>query len=178
MTVFSTLPQLSKDVESAGMLMSAALSDGRKLMCCGNGGSAVDSQHIAAEFVCRFIFDRMPLAALALSTDTSALTCIGNYYVFDRVFERQILALGVSGDILVAISTSGNSENIINAAIVARSKGNKVIGLLGLDGGKFKQMSDVPIIVPSYVTARIQKAHIFIGHCLCSIVEYRLGLSG
>jgi D-sedoheptulose 7-phosphate isomerase len=175
--LFSTLPNLSNDIERAGMLMTEALSNGLKLMFCGNGGSAADSQHIAAEFIGRFVLDRVPLAALALSTDTSVLTCIGNDYGFEKVFERQILALGASGDILVVISTSGNSANIINAVAVANSKGVNVIGLLGRDGGKLKQMCDVAIIVPSNVTARIQEAHIFIGHCLCSIVESRLGFA-
>lgn len=145
-------------------------------MFCGNGGSAADSQHLAAEFTGRFIKDRRPLPGLALSTDTSALTCIGNDYHFNDIFLRQIQALGKEGDCLIGISTSGNSENILRAFIAAKELGIKTIGLLGRDGGKLACLSDIAIIVPSDVTARIQEAHILIGHTICGGVEQALGL--
>ena len=145
-------------------------------MLCGNGGSAADSQHFAAELTGRFVKDRRPLAALALSTDTSALTCIANDYSFDDVFSRQVMGLGRSGDCLLAISTSGNSRNVLRAAEVARATGIGVIGLLGRDGGALRPLCDVAIVVPSATTARIQEAHAFIGHSLCALVEEGLGL--
>ena len=145
-------------------------------MLCGNGGSAADSQHLAAEFTGRFIKDRPPIAAVALSTDTSALTCIGNDYSFNDIFARQVQALGKAGDCLIAISTSGNSGNVLAAVAAAKSLGISTIGLLGRDGGKLKAQCDVSIVVPSQVTARIQEAHILIGHSLCGAVELKLGL--
>jgi len=153
-----------------------SLQMGGKLMLCGNGGSAADSQHLAAEFTGRFIKDRPPIAAVALSTDTSALTCIGNDYSFNDIFSRQIQALGKAGDCLIAISTSGNSGNVLSAVAAAKSLGISTIGLLGRDGGKLKAQCDVSIVVPSQVTARIQEAHILIGHSLCGAVELKLGL--
>jgi len=146
------------------------------LMLCGNGGSAADSQHLAAEFTGRFSKDRPPIAAVALSTDTSALTCIGNDYSFNDIFARQVQALGKAGDCLIAISTSGNSGNVLAAVAAAKSLGISTIGLLGRDGGKLKAQCDVSIVVPSQVTARIQEAHILIGHSLCGAVELKLGL--
>jgi len=143
-------------------------------MLCGNGGSAADSQHLAAEFTGRFIKDRAPLAAMALSTDSSALTCIGNDYSFDEVFARQVTGLGRPGDCLLAISTSGNSRNVIRAAEAARAAHMRVVGLLGRDGGALLDRCDVSIVVPSPTTARIQEAHIFIGHTLCGLVEHAL----
>lgn len=167
---------LSADVGRAGALASEALAAGGKLMFCGNGGSAADSQHLAAELTGRFIKDRRPLAAVALSTDTSALTCIGNDYSFDEVFARQVAGLGRAGDVLIAISTSGNSRNVIRAVEEARRVGMRVIGLLGRDGGALKPQCDVALVVPSQVTARIQESHILIGHTLCGMVEQSLGL--
>ncbi|MGC2461728.1 MAG: SIS domain-containing protein, partial [Steroidobacteraceae bacterium] len=152
------------------------LRSGNKLMLCGNGGSAADSLHLAAEFTGRFVKDRKPLAALALSTDSPALTCIANDYTFDEIFSRQVLALGRPGDCLLAISTSGNSRNVIRAVEAARSIGVRTIGLLGREGGLLRGMCDLVIVVPSPTTARIQEAHIFIGHTLCAMVESRLGL--
>jgi D-sedoheptulose 7-phosphate isomerase len=145
-------------------------------MFCGNGGSAADSQHLASEFTGRFIKDRRPLAAIALTTDGSALTCIANDYSFDEVFYRQVVGLGVKNDCLVAISTSGNSRNVIRAAQAARAEGIHTIGLLGRDGGALRELCDVPIVVPSSTTARIQEAHSFIGHTLCGLVEQALGV--
>lgn len=175
--VLQTLHALADVVERAGQLAGAALLAGGKLMFCGNGGSAADSQHLAAELTGRFIKDRCPLAALALSTDTSALTCIGNDYSFDEVFARQVKGLGRAGDVLVAISTSGNSRNVIRAVDEAKALGMQVIGLLGRDGGALRAQCDVPIVVPSQVTARIQESHILIGHTLCGLIEQQLGLA-
>jgi D-sedoheptulose 7-phosphate isomerase len=145
-------------------------------MLCGNGGSAADSQHIAAEMTGRFIKDRKPLPAIALTTDTSALTCIANDYSFEDVFSRQVSALGQPGDILIAISTSGNSGNVIKAMWVAKELGIIIIALTGCDGGKMTSLADLSVVVPSHTTARIQEAHIFIGHLLCGAVELQLGL--
>lgn len=175
--LFQNLPSLSMEIERAAELVSGALRTGHKLMLCGNGGSAADSQHIAAEMAGRFMNDRRPLAAVALSTDTSTMTCIANDYTFDEVFSRQVMGLGVRGDCLLAISTSGNSKNVIRAAEVARAAGVHVIGLLGKGGGALRELCEVPIVVPSQTTARIQEAHIFIGHTLCALVEEALGFA-
>jgi D-sedoheptulose 7-phosphate isomerase len=174
--VIALLPGLAPSIKHAVDLIAESLSAGGKLMLCGNGGSAADSQHLAAEFTGRFSQDRRPLAALALSTDTSALTCIGNDYSFADVFVRQLQALGRAGDCLLAISTSGNSDNVIRAVQAANSAGIHCIGLLGRDGGKLAELCTCSIVVPSPVTARIQEAHILIGHTLCGAVEQRLGL--
>jgi D-sedoheptulose 7-phosphate isomerase len=175
--LFNRLAGLSSVVTAAADAIVAALSRGQKLMLCGNGGSAADCQHIAAEFTGRFIKDRRPLAALALSTDSSALTCIANDYSFDDVFHRQVLALGQKGDCLLAISTSGNSMNVIRAAEAARGMGIRTLGMLGRDGGKLRELCDVAIVVPSTTTARIQEAHSFVGHTLCGLVERALNLA-
>jgi D-sedoheptulose 7-phosphate isomerase len=175
--LFQNLASLSAEIERAAELVSGALRTGHKLMLCGNGGSAADSQHIAAEMAGRFVNDRRPLAAVALSTDTSTMTCIANDYTFDQVFSRQVMGLGGRGDCLLAISTSGNSKNVMRAAEVARTAGVHVIGLLGKGGGALRELCDVPIVVPSQTTARIQEAHIFIGHTLCALVEEALGLA-
>jgi D-sedoheptulose 7-phosphate isomerase len=174
--LFGRLQSVAPAVEAAAAAIVDALQGGRKLMFCGNGGSAADSQHLAAEFTGRFINDRRPLAALALTTDSSALTCIANDYSFDEVFYRQVLGLGREGDCLIAISTSGNSRNVIRAAEAARAGGMRTIGLLGRDGGKLRTLCDIPIVVPSASTARIQEAHSFIGHTLCGLVEQALGV--
>ena len=174
--LFEQLAALKAPIERAGALIAESLGGGRKLMLCGNGGSAADSQHIAAELTGRFIRDRRPLAALALTTDTSALTCIANDYSYDEVFARQVTALGAAGDCLIGISTSGHSKNVIRAVQAARQVGIHVIGLLGRDGGALAPLCEVPIVVPSAVTARIQEAHSFIGHTLCGLIEAALGL--
>ncbi len=178
LALFEGLPKLEGEIERAGALIGAALGAGGKLMLCGNGGSAADSQHIAAELTGRFIHDRRPLAALALTTDTSALTCIANDYSYEDVFARQVSGLGTRGDCLIGISTSGNSRNVIKAVDAARGAGMHVIGLLGRDGGALRALCDVAIVVPSKTTARIQEAHILIGHTLCGMVEATLGLAG
>jgi D-sedoheptulose 7-phosphate isomerase len=164
-------------VAQAGEVLARSLMDGGKVMFCGNGGSAADSQHLAAELTGRFIKDRRPISAIALSTDTSVLTCVGNDYSFDEVFARQVQGLGRKGDVLVAISTSGNSRNVIRAAEEAKAIGVSVIGLLGHNGGILKELCDLAIIVPSQVTARIQESHILIGHTLCGLIEEALGLN-
>lgn len=169
--LFGRLHEIEPQVLRAGAALVDSLRRGGKAMFCGNGGSAADCQHIAAELTGRFVDDRRPLAGLALSTDTSALTCIANDYGYRHVFTRQVQALGKPGDCLVGISTSGNSENVIDAFQYARSAGIVTIGLLGRDGGALGALASVPIIVPSAVTARIQEAHIMIGHTLCGMVE-------
>lgn len=174
--LFARLDALAPAVAAAGEAATAALRAGNKVMFCGNGGSAADSQHLAAELTGRFIKDRPPIAGLALNTDSSALTCIGNDYSFAEVFARQVQGLGRAGDCIVGISTSGNSANVMRAFEVARDMGIVTIGFLGRDGGKLKAMADYAIIVPSDVTARIQEAHILIGHTLCGMVEQGLGL--
>ena len=170
------LAALDAHVEQAINACVNSLRAGGKLMLCGNGGSAADSQHLAAEFTGRFIKDRPPIAAIALSTDTSALTCIANDYSFEAIFARQVQAIGKPGDCLIAISTSGNSGNVLAAVAAAKALGITCIGLLGRDGGKLKAECDIAIVVPSQVTARIQEAHILIGHSLCGAVEQQLGL--
>ncbi|MDE2078367.1 MAG: D-sedoheptulose 7-phosphate isomerase [Burkholderiales bacterium] len=175
--VLQKLQTLTEVVNQAGQLAVEALQSGGKLMFCGNGGSAADSQHLAAELTGRFIKDRRPLAAVALSTDTSALTCIGNDYSFDEIFARQVKGLARAGDLLIGISTSGNSRNVIRAVEEARAAGVKVVGFLGRDGGKLREMCDVAIVVPSDVTARIQESHILIGHTLCGLIEQKMGLA-
>ncbi|HEX6019738.1 MAG TPA: D-sedoheptulose 7-phosphate isomerase [Burkholderiaceae bacterium] len=174
--LFARLDAMAPDVARAAQRLSDTLRSGGKLMFCGNGGSAADSQHLASEFTGRFVDDRRPLAALALSTDSSALTCIANDYAFDQVFERQLRGLGRAGDVLVAISTSGKSPNVLRAVQAARELGIGAVGLLGRDGGPIKPLCDVALVVPSDTTARIQEAHIFIGHTLCAMVEETLGL--
>ena len=176
MALCQQLGTLDTSVSQAIQACVQSLQKGGKLMLCGNGGSAADSQHLAAEFTGRFIKDRPPIAAVALSTDTSALTCIGNDYSFNDIFARQVQALGKAGDCLIAISTSGNSGNVLAAVAAAKSLGISTIGLLGRNGGKLKAQCDISIVVPSQVTARIQEAHILIGHSLCGAVELKLGL--
>ena len=174
--LFEKLGSLSSDVERVCEAVTASLEAGGKLLICGNGGSASDSQHMASEFTGRFIKDRPPIAAMALSTDTSALTCISNDYSFAEVFSRQVQALGRPGDCLIGISTSGNSLNIVRAVESADHIGMTTIGLLGCDGGKIASLCKHNIIVPNIVTARIQEAHILIIHTICGSVEMSLGL--
>ena len=151
--------------------ITQCLKANRKVMFFGNGGSAADSQHIAAEFIGRFKEERKALAAIALTTDTSILTALGNDYGFAQVFARQIEGLGQAGDIAVGISTSGNSLNVIHGLQKAREMGIKTISLTGCGGGKIAPLSDIKIIVPSKVTARIQESHICVAHAICEIVE-------
>ena len=152
----------------------ASLSAGGKLMLAGNGGSAADAQHIAAEFINRFEIERPSLPAIALTTDTSILTCIGNDYDFELIFEKQIRALGREGDVLLAISTSGNSENVIKGVVAARKAGIKTIALTGGDGGELAKKADTVLNVAVSSTARIQEVHITIGHIICQLVDHML----
>jgi D-sedoheptulose 7-phosphate isomerase len=152
-------------------LIIQCLKDGGKVILCGNGGSAADSQHIAAEFVGRFKIDRNPLPAIALSTNTSILTCLGNDYSYQVIFSRQVQALAKKEDVLIAISTSGRSINVIEAVKTAKSIGLKSIALTGKDGGKLAKIADVSFIVPSNETPRIQESHITIAHIICELVE-------
>jgi D-sedoheptulose 7-phosphate isomerase len=142
-----------------------------KTILAGNGGSAADAQHIAAELVGRYGFDRPSIPSLALTTDTSCLTAIGNDYGYDKIFSRQLEGMGQSGDIFIGISTSGNSKNIINAFEVAKEKGIKTIALVGRDGGEMAKIADIALVIPSDSTPRIQESHILIGHIICDIIE-------
>jgi len=155
-------------------LSNALLNDG-VIYWCGNGGSAADSQHLAAELIGRFKNNRQALASIALSTDTSVLTCVANDYSYEEVFSRQIQGLGKAQDVLVGISTSGNSKNILNALKTAKSKGMTTIAFLGKDGGAAKEIADFSLVVESDSTARIQEFHIIVGHILCEIIETELG---
>ena len=162
---------LSEIIETATGLIKQTLADGQKILVCGNGGSASDAQHFASELTGRFEKDRKGYAAFSLTTDTAALTAIGNDYGFNRVFARQIESVGQTGDLLIVISTSGNSENLVEAVYQAKQQNIKVIALTGRDGGKLKEMVDVSIIVPGKRTSRIQEAHIFILHYICEAFE-------
>ena len=169
------LAECAADLERAIDLIAGALRDGKKLLLFGNGGSAADAQHIAAEFVGRFLRERRPLPAIALTTDTSALTAIGNDYGFEDVFARQVCGLGAPGDVAIAISTSGSSPNVLRAVEAARGAGLKVVALTGGSGGKLAAAADVTLRVSaSTLSARIQETHILIGHVLCELVDRRL----
>ena len=167
---------LEHDVDQVCSVIVAAVKAGGKIMLCGNGGSASDSQHIAAEFIGRFTKDREPIAALALTTDTSVLTCVGNDYAFDQIFARQVQGLGRPADVLIAISTSGNSANVINAVKQAKKLGMTSIGLLGRDGGALAKECDLSLVIAHQQTARIQEMHILLGHIICHRVETDLGM--
>ena len=169
------LAEGAADLERAIDLIADALRDGRKLLLFGNGGSAADAQHIAAELVGRFMRERRGLPAIALTTDTSALTAISNDYGFDDVFARQVRALGTRGDVALAISTSGRSPNVLRAVEAAREVGLKVVALTGGDGGALAGKADVTLRVSaSTLSARIQETHILIGHVICELVDQRL----
>lgn len=162
---------LHAQLEDAVALCIDALRNGRKLLFCGNGGSAADAQHWAGELVSRFYYDRPGLAAIALTTDSSILTAIGNDYGYDYTFARQVEALGQSGDVLVAISTSGNSPNVLRAADAAHARGMQVIAFTGRSGGKLGAVADSCFRMPSDETPRIQEGHEFVGHLLCALIE-------
>ena len=155
-------------------LMVTAFREGRKVLLFGNGGSATDAAHIAAEFVGRYKRERKPLPAIALATDIAAITCIANDYGFDELFARQVLAHGRKGDIAIAISTSGNSPNVLKGVAAARECGMITVAWTGGTGGKLAGLVDHPFVVPSTVTARIQESHITLGHVLCELVEETL----
>lgn len=168
-----SLSNFTEDLITSAKEMSQTLRDGGKIMLCGNGGSAADAQHIAAEFVVRFRsnYNRKSLSALALTTDTSLITACGNDYGFENIFARQIEGLGNKGDFLIGISTSGNSSNVYKAFEPARKKGIRTLLLSDKDGGKIKKIADNSIIILHNDTARIQEAHITLGHILCRLVE-------
>lgn len=167
----TTLKSQAADLATAGDMLIAALRGGGKIIFCGNGGSAADAQHLAAEMMGRFLRDRDPLPALALTVDTSALTAIGNDYGFDQVFSRQLRGIGRAGDILVGISTSGNSGNVVKALEAAREMDIRTLGLTGAGGGRMAELCDLCLRVPSDRTNHIQEMHITIGHMLCGLVE-------
>lgn len=170
----TALAAMAAPIEAAVRLMANSLSAGGKVMACGNGGSAADSQHFAAELLNRFEKERPPLAAIALTTDTSTLTSIGNDYSFDQIFAKQVSALGRGGDVLLAISTSGNSPNVIAAMQVARERGVHIVAMTGKGGGKMAAMlgaQDIHLCVPADRTARIQEVHLLTIHCLCDGID-------
>ena len=169
----SGLHEFSDKLQKITDEITAVIKNGGKIIICGNGGSAADAQHIATEFVVRLSsdYDRSSLPALALTTNTSLLTACANDYGFEEIFARQIKSLGQSGDFLIGLSTSGNSENVYKAIIAAKEQGLKTFLLSGKDGGKIKNIVDNSIIVSNYNTARIQEAHITLGHIICLLVE-------
>lgn len=164
----------AESVARAADLLITSIKSGGKILIFGNGGSAADAQHIAAELVNRLNYDRPPIAAIALTTDTSILTSVGNDSSFDQLFERQLRALGRRGDVALAISTSGNSPNVLRAAAAATELGIKTIALAGRDGGRLGNAVDVALVVESGSTQRVQETHITIGHILCELVENAL----
>ncbi|MCI0693006.1 D-sedoheptulose 7-phosphate isomerase [candidate division KSB1 bacterium] len=162
------------EILETGLELARSIRAGGKILFCGNGGSAADAQHLAAELVGHLRRERRPLAGLALTTDTSILTAVGNDYAFRDIFVRQVQALGLPGDVLVGISTSGNSENVLTAAQTARKQGLITVGLLGRDGGKIAPVVDHKVIVPSNDSQRIQECHILTGHIWMEIIEQEL----
>ena len=158
-------------IYSVFLEIAKRIKEGKKLLLCGNGGSAADCQHIAAELVGRFEMERRALPAIALTTDTSILTAVGNDYSFDKIFERQVEALGKEGDVLIGISTSGNSRNVTNAVKRARELGLLTVGFSGKDGGELSKVADHCFVVKSFSTPRIQEVHITLGHILCDFIE-------
>ncbi len=170
-TIEKTIELMIPQIEEASKMLVETLKNGNKVLLCGNGGSASDAQHISAELVGRYKNERRGLPAIALTTDTSALTAIGNDYGFDRIFDRQVEALVNEGDLLIGISTSGNSLNVLSALLLAKEMGAKTLGLSGKGGGKLNYACDVNLVIPSEDTPRIQEMHILIGHILCQGVD-------
>lgn len=169
-----TIEIMQEKLEEASKLVVETLKNGNKILLCGNGGSAADAQHIAAELVGRYKTERKGLPGIALTTDTSALTAISNDYGYDRVFDRQVEALANKGDLLIGISTSGNSANILSALKVAKDMGCNTLGMCGKNGGKMNEVCDITLVVPSDDTPRIQEMHILIGHTICQIIDNEL----
>jgi D-sedoheptulose 7-phosphate isomerase len=169
--VQKVIDSLAPNIEAACEMMVSTLKNGNKVLLAGNGGSAADAQHIAAELSGRFLKERRALPGIALTTDTSALTSIANDYGYEHVFSRQVEALASKGDLFIGISTSGNSQGIINAFDAAKNLQCKTLGLSGRNGGKMNELCDLNIIIPSEVTARIQEMHILIGHILCKAAD-------
>lgn len=170
-TIKSVMESMEEDLAKASTLAVETLKRGNKILLCGNGGSAADAQHIAAELTGRYKTERRGLPGIALTTDTSALTAIGNDYGYARVFDRQVEALANKGDLLIGISTSGNSVNIISALTLAKEMGCVTLGLSGRDGGAMNEVCDVNLVVPSNDTPRIQEMHILFGHTICHIID-------
>jgi D-sedoheptulose 7-phosphate isomerase len=162
---------LLKKIEKVCSLSIKSLQNNKKIIFIGNGGSAADSQHLAAELVGKFNIDREPLPAISLNTNVSIISAIGNDYNFDYIFARQLRAIGVTGDILFCLSTSGNSSNIVNAILEAKKKAIKTVGLTGESGGEMRNIVDILINIPSNNTPRIQESHISVGHIICEIIE-------
>ncbi len=175
--VLAKLESSAGDIQRVAEHCITALANGHKLLICGNGGSAADAQHMAAELVGRFLKDRPALAAVALTTDTSALTAIANDYGYDEVFSRQVAGLASAGDVLIAISTSGSSPNVLTACEQARALGCEVVGLTGRDGGKLKRFCDSAVVAPADDTAHIQECHLVVVHLLCALIERGLQLA-
>ena len=173
-TIEKTIQTMQEPLLKASKLAVETLRAGNKILICGHGGSAADAQHFAAELTGRYKTERRGLPGIALTTDTSALTAIGNDYGYDRVFDRQVEALAQKGDLLIGISTSGNSKNVINALKVAREMGCKTLGLTGRDGGAMNDLCDVNLVVPSDDTPRIQEMHILFEHTICQIIDNEL----
>ncbi len=170
-TIQKVISTMGEPLEEAGKLLVETLKAGNKILFFGNGGSAADAQHLAAELTGRYKTERKGLPGIALTTDTSALTAIANDYGYDVVFSRQVEALALKGDLLLGISTSGNSKNVINAFKVGRELGCKTIGFSGRDGGEMNEYCDINLVVPSNNTPRIQEMHILFGHTLCQIID-------
>lgn len=170
-TIQKVIETSQDDLVKASQMIVETLRNKNKVLLCGNGGSAADAQHFAAELTGRYKLERKGLPAIALTTDTSALTAIGNDYGYDRVFDRQVEALASSGDVLIGISTSGNSKNVINALKIAKENNCKTVGLTGKDGGDMNSICDLNLVVPSDDTPRIQEMHILFIHCICQIID-------
>ena len=173
----SSFEALSPLINQAGVILARCLKNGHKILSCGNGGSAADAQHFSSELLNRFERERPPLAAIALTTDSSTLTSIGNDYEFKAIFAKQILALAQSGDCLLVISTSGQSENIVEAIKAAHKQNVQVIALSGKEGGQLAKSlneNDIELRVPSNITARIQETHLLLIHCLCDLIDHHL----
>jgi len=170
-TIDKTIKEMIPQIEEASRLLIETLEKGNKVLLCGNGGSAADAQHISAELTGRYKTERKGLPAIALTTDTSALTAISNDYGFNRIFDRQVEALLREGDLLIGISTSGESLNIVSALLLAKDMGAKTLGFSGKGGGKMNYVCDLNMVVPSDDTPRIQEMHILIGHILCQAVD-------
>ncbi len=173
-TIQKVMDTMNEPLQEASKLAVQTLKAGNKILLFGNGGSAADAQHIAAELTGRYKTERRGLPGIALTTDTSALTAIGNDYGYARVFDRQVESLAQKGDLLIGISTSGNSKNVINAFNIGRELGCKIIGFSGRDGGEMNGLCDVNLVVPSDDTPRIQEMHILFGHTICQIIDNEL----
>jgi len=175
--VLSQINSLEVTIEKVAKLLICSLKENKTIFWCGNGGSASDSQHLTGELIGRFKGDRKPLKSVSLNADSAVMTCIVNDYGYDHIFSRQIEALGTEGDILIGISTSGNSNNVNNAFRMAKEKKIHTVGLLGKGGGEAFKLVDHSIVIPSQSTARIQEMHIIVGHILCELIEEGLGIN-